>query len=419
MQPTTCTRRLSNAEWNWALFLVASVFMGIASGIYETSFNNYLSDTFRISSRMRGLLEFPREFPGCSVAFIPAVLAFVPEVRVAAITMALWALGLAGLARMSPGLPLLIAWMMTVSVAIHVYLPLNGSIGVSVSGTGHVGTRLGQLSGANTAALIVGAGTVWAGTRFLGLGYSHVFMIASIAALLAGGCLALLRGTSRSLPRTSARLVVKRRYALFYVLNVLYGARKQVFITFAPWTIVKVFNQPASTIAMLWIVSSILGIAFRPILGRLVDSLGERKILMGEAAALVLVCLGYASSGGFGGTGVNLGLYMAYVCFVADQLLMAVAIARTTYLYRIAETREDFTPTLALGVSLDHVVSMVVPSLGGILWAAFGYQYVFVAAAGIALANLAVANRIRVPKAKTAQAQESGSRPGRRQQVGV
>lgn len=150
---------------------------------------------------------------------------------------------------------------------------------------------------------------------------------------------------------------------------------------------------------MLWIVSSVLGIAFKPLLGRLVDSWGERKVLMGEAATLVLVCLGYASAESARLGELDLGLCLVYACFVADQLLMAVGIARTTYLHKILEAPRDFTPTLALGISVDHVVSMVVPALGGMLWAAMGYEYVFVAAAIVALVNLAVAAQIRVPGA--------------------
>ncbi|MEW5867571.1 MAG: hypothetical protein AB1774_12065 [Bacillota bacterium] len=137
-------------------------------------------------------------------------------------------------------------------------------------------------------------------------------------------------------------------------------------------------------------------------MGRLVDSWGERKILMAEAAILILVCLGYASAGGSTPAGISLGLYLVYACFVADQLLMAVGIARTTYLHKIAEAPEDFTPTLALGVSLDHVVSMGVPALGGMLWAAMGYRYVFVAAAVIALVNLVVAAQISLPETRKA-----------------
>lgn len=392
-----------SAGTNWALFLAASVLMGITSGMYETSFNNYLGDVFQVSAKTRGLLEIPREFPGVSIVVISAVLAFLPEVKVAAIAVGLWALGLAGLGLLSQGLPVLILWMMTVSVGSHLYMPLNQAIGVGIAEQNLVGTRLGQLAGANTAAVIIGAGVVWLGTRYLNLGYTGIFVVAAVALFLAMLCLIPMKLKPRDKGVAAKRFVVKRRYGLFYALSILFGARKQVFITFAPWVIIKVFGQPASTIAMLWIVSSVLGIAFKPLLGRLVDSYGERKILMGEAFGLILVCIGYASGDSLKLGGYNLGLYLTYTCFVADQLLMGVGIARTTYLNKIAEDPRDLTPTLSFGISIDHVVSMLVPTFGGLLWAAQGYEYVFLAAAGMALLNLVVAGMIKIPSPTRAE----------------
>ena len=416
---------MSDSRRNWALFLAVSMFLGITTGIYETSFNNYLSDVFQISAKTRGWLEFPREFPGCSIAFISAVLAFLPEVKMAIVATGLWALGLFGLGALSPSLPVLIIWMMVWSVGTHLYLALGQAIGVSVSEEDQVGRRLGQIAGVNTAAIIAGAGVVWLSMEYWNLGYAPIFAIAAASAFLAALSLIPMKvqsarrspgelemgtpgidmdiqGSDLRQPHRFAftsRFVVKRRYGLFYALNILFGARKQVFITFGPWVLIRVFEQPASTIAMLWIVSSVLGIFFKPLLGRLIDSWGERRILMGEAACLVLICLGYASGGRlgaleFGNIGVDMGLYLTYACFIADQLLMGVGIARTTYLNKIAEDPRDLTPTLSLGISLDHVVSMMVPAFGGILWAQMGYEYVFVVAACVALLNLLVAGHI-------------------------
>ena len=154
---------------NWLLFMLASVFLGATSGIYENIFNNYLSDAYHVSTTVRGLLEFPREMPGVSIVFIAGFLAFIPEIRVAALALALWGLGLLGMGFLAPGnhLPLLVFWMSVWSVGTHLFMPLNQSIGVSVAGGERIGSRLGQLAGASTAAGIVGAGAVWWATRSL------------------------------------------------------------------------------------------------------------------------------------------------------------------------------------------------------------------------------------------------------------
>src|SRR5690606_7268325 len=134
----------------------------------------------------------------------------------------------------------------------------------------------------------------------------------------------------------------------------------------------------------------VLGILFRPALGRLIDRIGERPVLVADAAVLALICLGYGLGPGLGWGAW--GIRLAYACFVLDQLLFAVGMARTSYLKRIAVDPKDVTPTLSLGVSLDHAVSMTLPALGGLIWTHFGYPYVFVFAAAISAVNMAVCN---------------------------
>jgi dipeptide/tripeptide permease len=78
-----------------------------------------------------------------------------------------------------------------------------------------------------------------------------------------------------------------------------------------------------------------------------------------------------------------------------DNLMFATRIARTTYLNKIAEKKTDIAPTLSLGVTLDHSVSMTIPALGGLLWAAYGYKSVFMAASLLSVAGFAVALAVK------------------------
>jgi predicted MFS family arabinose efflux permease len=385
------------------LFIMVGVFLGATSGMYETSFNNYLNSVFKISPEVRGWLAFPRELPGFLVAVLSGLLFFMVEVRMAIIAVLAMCVGLMGLGHLSPGFHLMMVWMIVWSVGNHLYMPLGDSIGIMVSPKDKVGKTLGMLGGASTAATILGCAVVWLGMDYWKLGYSSIFIIASASALGAAICLLFMDPkygrtadeVARKKSGASPQFVFKKRYSLFYWLNVLYGARKQVFITFGPWVLIKVFEQPASIIAKLWIASAILGIFFRPALGRAIDSLGEKKILCAEAVLLIFVCAGYGfgSKLGFGDKVV----WLLYVCYVADQMLLAVGMARTTYLNKVIDKKEDLMPTLSMGVSINHAVSMLIPSLGGWAWANFGYEWVFVGAAAIAVINFAVAGLVSVP----------------------
>lgn len=383
---------------NVALLLSAVALVGLHIGIFESAFNNYLDAVHHLDASSRGILEFPRELPGFLVAVLSGMLFLLPDSRAAAVAMAAIAAGLVGLGYFSGTFGAMVAWMMLWSAGHHLFMPLEQSLAVSLADKGRMGRRLGQVAAASTVATIGGAAIVWIGVDYFNVSFAALFGIAAAAAGIAGLILWRIQTgeDAHQGPRSfRSRFFLRKEYGVFYAMCVLFGARKQVFITFAPWVLVQVFGEPASTIAKLWVASSVLGILFKPALGRLIDRVGERPILVADAAVLALICLGY-------GFGPSLplgpwGIRLAYACFVLDQMLFAVGMARTSYLKRIAVDPSDLTPTLSLGVSIDHAVSMSLPALGGLLWMRYGYPYVFAAAAAISVVNIFVCNLARVP----------------------
>jgi MFS family permease len=224
--------------------------------------------------------------------------------------------------------------------------------------------------------------------------YKAAFVVGSLA-FLVSSILIMFMTPHREIKKTK-RLIIKKEYKLFYILSILYGARKQIFITFGPWVLIKEFGQGVSTFALLGFFIAGIGMFFKPALGYLIDKFGERYVLAGEAATLILICLGYAFSRDFF---ISIGkesmaLYFICGCYIIDQLLAAVGMARSTYLKKIAVVPEDVSPTLSMGISIDHMVSMTVPFLGGYLWTVLGYKYVFIGGAVIALINLFATSKI-------------------------
>jgi len=376
------------------IFLMAVGVLGLSGSIFETTFNNFLNDTFSITAEARGKLEFPRELPGFLVAAMGGMLFFLSEIRLGVLSAVGIALGIAGLALVGGSYPLMIAFMVIWSAGNHLLMPVNSTIALSLAPPDRRAARLGQIGAVGMGGSIVGAVVVWGGLQYLGASYSTTFTIAACGAVVVAGMISRMG----PLPARAARrpkLVVKRKYLLFYLLNIFSGARKQIFITFGPWVLIKVFGEPAPTIAKLWIVSSAIGIIVQPQLGKLIDRVGERAILMADALMLIAVCMGY-------GFAEQLPLLkpvrLVYACYVLDHVLFATAIARATYLDKIAEDEADIHASLSLGVTIDHAVSMSIPTAGGLLWVAYGFPYVFLAAAAIAALNFVAAGFVRIPR---------------------
>jgi predicted MFS family arabinose efflux permease len=272
-------------------------------------------------------------------------------------------------------------------------LPVSSSIGMNLADKNNMGKILGKINGVNTAAfLLTSLGTALI-FRFVKVSYPMAYTVGAISYL----CSAILifNMTPHKSMSLGKRLFVKKEYTLFYFLSILYGARKQIFITFGPWVLIKVFNQGVTTFAMLGFIIAAIGIFFKPYVGALIDKKGERFILAAEAILLIAVCIGYAVAGNLG-LGLKTALFITAACFILDQLLTAAGMARSTYLKKIALCPEDVSPTLSMGISMDHVVSMIVPWLGGLVWNVFGYEMVFVLGALIAVANLFITRYIKI-----------------------
>jgi predicted MFS family arabinose efflux permease len=273
---------------------------------------------------------------------------------------------------------------------------LSSTIGMELAREGRMGQRLGQLNAIRNLAVIMGSLLVLLGFKFLGFTFHHTFALSALAFTVAAAFMFAMKPDKTQKPKVYLKLY--KEYRLYYLLSILYGSRKQIFLTFGPWVLVTVFHQPTQTLATLVMIGGGIGILFQPLLGRAIDKLGERFVLLSEAGLLVFVCLGYGFSKFL--MRENVAFFVVCVCFLLDQMLMSVNMARSTYMKKIALHDSHVQPALTGSVTIDHIFSITVGLLGGIIWDALGFQYVFLLGAFIAVANFLAALYIRIPKMK-------------------
>ena len=332
------------------------------------------------------------------MVFVSALLWFLCSRRLGVVALGLGAAGALLIGFGSTTYPIMVLCLFVYSMGQHVYFPLASSIGMDLAREGQAGQRLGQLNAVRNLAVIAGSFLVYLGFKFLAFSYQHVFALSALGLVAAGALMFAMRPDQAQKPATY--LTMRREYGLYYTLAVLFGSRKQIFITFAPWVLVTVFKQPTQTLATLYTIGGIIGILFQPLLGWAIDRLGERPVLMAEAGLLVFVCFGY----GFAKFLLpeTAAFVVVCACFLLDQMVMSVNMARATYMKKIALRPADVQPALTLSVTIDHVFSIGIALVGGWIWSAFGFQYVFLLGVFIALANLAAAWLVRVPRAPAA-----------------
>jgi len=362
------------------IFLALAVgAVGFAMALQMGVNANFVADEMQLSGLRQGLLEMFRETCGITALAVLALLAGFAEPVLGAAMLVLVAAGLGAYAFVPDYLWLVLTSLLW-SQGLHVWMPLPQSMAMALAEPGRAGHRLGQVR----AAGAIGSGAGLGVALLLGLAgvpIRPLYVVAGAAALLAAGaCL----GIPRQIRTPGPRFVFRKRYGLFYLLSFLEGWRKQIFIAFAGFLLVRRYGTSLQTMLGLWVCIQAVGWVSSPLVGRLIDRVGERRVLVFYFACLTAFFVGYA---------LVQQKVVLYALFVIDSAFFVFAMALTTYVNRIAPPGER-TATLSMGVAMNHVAAVTMPLVGGLLWKYLGYQWTFLIGAAAAAGSIVAALRL-------------------------
>ena len=177
-------------------------------------------------------------------------------------------------------------------------------------------------------------------------------------------------------------MILRKRYWLYYALQFMAGARRQIFMVFAGFMMVEQFGYSVSDIAALFLINHLFNWAFASRIGVIVGRIGERRALTFEYCGLFCVFTAYAfvSSAYWAGA-----LY-------ADHIFFSIAIALKTYFQKIADPA-DMASTAGVAFTINHIAAVVIPVLFGLIWL-ISPMWVFLAGSVMALISLILALNI-------------------------
>ena len=118
-------------------------------------------------------------------------------------------------------------------------------------------------------------------------------------------------------------------------------------------------------------------------------------VLASEAVVLVFVCFGYGFAKSY--LPADTAFLVVCACFLLDQMIFSVGMARATYMKKLAVQPDHTQPALTAAVTIDHVFSITAALVGGVIWNTFGYQYVFLLGVGLAVISFFTALQVRIP----------------------
>jgi predicted MFS family arabinose efflux permease len=380
----------------------------LASGLSDSVFANYFKDAYDVTTGQRAFIEFPRELPGVLCALVIASLSAFGDLRLSMIAQALAFTGLAVLGLFTPSFAVMLIFLFINSLGTHLFMPLQDSIGMALAEPDKIGKRMSQYAGLKTAISCLAGLIMFFGVRGGYFSFATpvklsfvigavMFAVAFAAAILLNkhmGGASSRPGKQRfkiSIPR------FRKEYKYYYTLTVIFGVQKQISYVYGGWVIVDLLLKGADVMAVLVIVTSFIGILFMNLVSKWFDRLGIKRMLYIDALALIgvysvfgLVVWGICA-GALPGEGWP--VMTVYALFVLDRLTMSLGMVRSVYLRSIAVDQAEVTEALSTGISLDHVISIIGAQVCGLVWVAWGPQWVFFIAAAFSFGNLFVAHK--------------------------
>ena len=346
-----------------AFIAIAVGAAGFTMFLHQGLTSNFMAEEMGITARQLGFLDGFRECCGFFALIVFVILAGITESTIASLMLVLMAIGFGSLAFV-PDYAWLLVTSLVWSMGFHVWLPLPQSMTLALAEPGREGFRLGQMRRAGAAGAVIGilVGLILSKN---GIQIRLIYMVAAVGSVLAAlVCL----GIPRKIKTKCQPVIFRRKYWLFYLLSFLEGGRKQVFIVFAGFLMVRKFGTPLDVMLMLWLAIQVISYLAGPWVGKLIDRFGERRILVFYFSCLMLFFLGYAFS---------LDKRILFTLYVIDGSFFIFVIALTTFVNRIAPPAEH-TATLSMGVAINHIAAVGMPLVGGLLWDIVGYQWVFI-----------------------------------------
>ncbi len=362
------------------LLLLMAMAMPLAFSVWSALLNNFVIERAGFTGVNIGWLQSVREVPGFLAVGVIALVLFMREQVLGVI--ALITLGLAVAATsFFPSFAGLLVTTMISSIGFHYYATVNQSLQLQWIDKAHAPQILGWLVAAGSAASLLAYGLIVLGWKYWGLTYELTYLMGgSATVLLAIFCFLAYPQFDSATPQTK-RMVLRRRYWLYYMLQFMAGARRQIFVVFAAFMMVQRFGFHVQTLTMLFMINYVANILFAPLMGRVVTVFGERRAMIFEYSGLILVFLSYGGIYYF-----DWGATLAATLYVIDHLFFALSFAQKTYFQKIADPR-DIAPTAAVAFTINHIAAVFLPVALGYLWIRTPGM-VFALAAGMALSSL-------------------------------
>jgi predicted MFS family arabinose efflux permease len=364
------------------LLILISVAMPISFSTWMALINNFAVERAQFTGVEIGILQSVREIPGFLSFAVIFVLLLLREQALALLSLSLLGIGVA-LTGFFPNFVGLLLTTVVMSTGFHYFETVRQSLALQWLAKEQAPAMLGRLIAVGSFASLVAFALIYLGIDLGGLDMKWVYLIGGAITVVLTLAAWLLFPRFPEKVEQRKRLILRRRYGLYYALTFMAGARRQIFVVFAGFLMVEKFGFDVASMTLMLLANHVIAMVLAPRIGKLVGRWGERTMLTIEYGGLIVVFTAYA----FVETAwIAVGLY------ILDHLFFAMAIAIKTYFQKIADPA-DIAATSGVSFTINHIAAVVIPAAFGLLWMV-SPSAVFLAGTGMAVCSLVLARLV-------------------------
>ncbi|MBR5529727.1 MAG: MFS transporter [Oscillospiraceae bacterium] len=375
-------------------FLVSVLLAGLAFGLNRGMLDNYLAEVIHMGEMDKGITEFFRELPGVALIFILAAFYMLSAEAVFKIGALVMMIGMAMHSLLPPDKVLITIAICTFSLGEHLQLGMKSAISLQYARPGKGGEAQGVQNAYNQIGTLIGYLVIVAAFTLIPGKQPYSWFYALGAVLLGVSALMNTKLKSKStVDSHKRRFYFHKKYIKYYMLEMFYGARKQVFITFAPFALVRFYGASTATVSLLFAISAVACFLLAPLIGKIIDKLGYKFVMVADTIVLVFVCLMY----GFAHRifGMEVAFIVCCINYILDAVISMASMASNVYVQKLSDNDEEMKATISTGVSINHVISVLIALFGGWIWQTLGIETLFIVSAILGLCNSAYAASIK------------------------
>jgi len=371
----------------YLFMVVLSISSTVGLQAWLTLFNNFAVEIGGLQGKHIGMIQSIREIPGFLTFLVIFVILLIKEHHLSALSILFLGAGFAATGYF-PSFSGLLVTTLVMSFGFHYFETTRQSLVLQHFGENTSPWVFGKIRSLS-AATSIGVGIVIYALKPI-LGYGQIYLLIGGLIFAAGVWGFMQNPATRKVVPQRKKMIIRKKYGLFYFLTFMAGARRQIFMAFAVFLLVKKFNFAIQEVTALLVITNVVNFFISPLVGKGIIRYGERKILSLEYFSLIFIFIAYITVE---------SRWLVAVLYILDHVFFNCSISINTYFQKVGDPR-DIAPSMAVGFAINHIAAVVLPALGGLLWMV-DYRIPFLGGAALSLISLIAVQQIKVgPKNK-------------------